>query len=71
MFEAFEMELNGCNIVQSFTADTNMVFYPTELLLTEFNNVWVQPSIDYDESFSVSPEPLFYDFEGPNQVVYP
>ena len=72
MFETFEMNLNGRNIVQSFAPDANMVSYPTEQL-AEFEQVCAQPDADYEESFDTSPEqePLFYDFEGPNQVAYP
>jgi len=72
MFETFEMNMNGRNIVQSFAPDANMVSYPTEQL-AEFEQTDAQPDADYDESFDTSPEqePLYCDFEGSNQVAYP
>jgi len=72
MFETFEMNMNGRNIVQSFAPDANMVSYPIEQL-AEFEQPGAQPDADYDDSFDISPEqePLYYDFEGTNQMAYP
>ena len=68
MFETFEMNLNGRNIVQSFAPDANMVSYATEQL-AEF----AQSDAEYDESFNTSPEQesLCYDSESTNQLAYP
>lgn len=72
MFETFEMNMNGRNIVQSFAPDADMVSYPTEQL-AEFDQMCAQPDAEYDESFDTSPEqePLYYELEAPNHMAYP
>ncbi|KAK5958491.1 hypothetical protein OHC33_000334 [Knufia fluminis] len=72
MYETFEMNMGGRNIVQCFAPDANMVSYPTEQL-AEFDQVCPQPEAEYDDGFDTSPEqePLYYDFDGANQMVYP
>ena len=73
MFETFEMNQNGRNIVQEFAPDANMVSYPNEQLAM-FEDVSAQPDAECDEGFDTSPEQehLYYDhFEATNQMVHP
>ncbi|KAK5086604.1 hypothetical protein LTR05_003772 [Lithohypha guttulata] len=73
MFETFEMNLNGRNIVQEFAPEANVPSYPAEQL-AEFDPMGAQHDADYDESFDTSPEQesMYYDqYDGSNQIMYP
>ena len=68
MYETFEMNMNGRNIVQEFAPDANMVSYPTEQL-AEFDTT--QQEGEYDEMHGQHQEPEnFYNdhFEQTRQL---
>lgn len=50
MYESFESNMNGRNIVQEFAPDANPVCYTTEQL-AQFDQLDVQHDLDYDDSF--------------------
>ena len=50
MFESFESNMNGRNIVQEFAPDANPICYTAEQL-AQFDQFGAQHDVDYDDSF--------------------
>lgn len=73
MYETFESNAGGRNIVQQFAFDANPVCYPTEQL-AQFAQVGVQPDLDYEDSFDNGAEQdgLYHDQSNlTNQMMFP